>query len=290
MTDWSPRTRSPTDAPTLAGAPEEVFIFGIKTVLFTKERLLDTLARSLASERRVEIFHVNLRAVYLYHSNTDFRRSFDGVEAVFIDGMPMVWWGKLLGLPVTRMHRLTYLDWCPDFLNMLALRGRRLAVLGGAPESISLRRNELEKRYPGLSVFIHHGYLNINDNEAQNALLVGLSAFQPDVLMVAMGMPLQEIWISKYRDQLPPCLILPCGAFFDYLIDLIPTPPRVLGRLGLEWLARVIAEPRRLFPRYFLEPFFLIPVACKDAWAAIRGRSYVRSSEDEAEVNREEKR
>ena len=76
--------------------------------------------------------------------------------------------------------------------------------------------------------------------------------------MVGMGMPLQEHWIAENYDKLGNAVILPCGAAIDYFAGAIPTPPRWAGRLGLEWLYRLLAEPTRLWKRYLIEPWFLL--------------------------------
>jgi N-acetylglucosaminyldiphosphoundecaprenol N-acetyl-beta-D-mannosaminyltransferase len=81
-------------------------------------------------------------------------------------------------------------------------------------------------------------------------------------LMVGMGMPRQEHWVLDHLDTLPNCPILTCGACFEYIAGVQRTPPRWMGRIGLEWLARLVMDPRRLWRRYLLEPLSLIrPVA-----------------------------
>lgn len=103
------------------------------------------------------------------------------------------------------------------------------------------------------------------DNAAEAAAVTdAISAARPDVLLVGMGMPRQERWVARFRDRLPPCVILTVGAAFDYEAGVTPTPPRWSGRLGVEWLFRFAAEPRRLFFRYFIEPWSLIGPALAD--------------------------
>jgi N-acetylglucosaminyldiphosphoundecaprenol N-acetyl-beta-D-mannosaminyltransferase len=72
-----------------------------------------------------------------------------------------------------------------------------------------------------------------------------------------MGMPRQEHWIVDHLDKLSVNVILNGGAALDYFAGVIPTPPRWAGRLGLEWLFRLMAEPRRLWFRYLVEPWFI---------------------------------
>jgi len=127
-----------------------------------------------------------------------------------------------------------------------------------------------------VSIIVRHGRFEPDRNGPDNAeVLAAINDAQPDVLFVGMGMPRQESWILDNLDGLGGRVIFSVGAAFDYEAGAIPTPPRWTGRVGLEWLFRLASEPRRLFSRYLIEPWSLIPPAMEDIWAAIRpgGRS-----------------
>ena len=95
-------------------------------------------------------------------------------------------------------------------------------------------------------------------------MLREITDWRPDVLLVGMGMPRQERWIARHQHDLPPCVTFPVGAAFDYEAGAVATPPRWTGRFGVEWLYRFATEPRRLFTRYFVEPWSLIVPALAD--------------------------
>jgi len=94
--------------------------------------------------------------------------------------------------------------------------------------------------------------------------------FKPNVLFVGMGMPRQELWIADNVEALPQAVILPVGAAFDYEAGVQKAAPRWMGRLGVEWLFRLFADPKRLFARYCVEPWFLIGPALGDVREAMR--------------------
>jgi N-acetylglucosaminyldiphosphoundecaprenol N-acetyl-beta-D-mannosaminyltransferase len=73
--------------------------------------------------------------------------------------------------------------------------------------------------------------------------------------MVGMGMPRQEVWVLENREDIDARALFCCGALMDYVAGEIPTPPRWIGRLGFEWLYRLLSEPSRLWRRYLLEPW-----------------------------------
>ena len=107
------------------------------------------------------------------------------------------------------------------------------------------------------------GYFDLESSKNQN-ICDKINNFEPNILMVGMGMPRQERWILKNFDILQVNVILNCGACFDYIAGEQKTPPRILGKLGLEWFFRFLNDPNRLFRRYFIEPFYLIPLMFKD--------------------------
>ncbi len=103
-------------------------------------------------------------------------------------------------------------------------------------------------------------------------MLAEVAAFRPHVLFVGMGLPRQEAWIVANLDRLPACAILSVGAAFDYEAGVQTAAPRWTGRLGLEWAYRLARDPGRLFVRYCVEPWSLLPAALEDIRAARRRR------------------
>ena len=88
-------------------------------------------------------------------------------------------------------------------------------------------------------------------------MLAQIRDYAPDVLMVGMGMPRQEIWIEENLKDIFATAIFCCGGLMDLVAGEIPTPPRWLGPLGLEWLFRLFSQPVRTWRRYLLEPWFI---------------------------------
>jgi len=108
--------------------------------------------------------------------------------------------------------------------------------------------------YTHLDVYKRQGYVN---EEETAAVLQEINDYRPNILMVGMGMPLQERWIHKHRRSISANVIFPVGAFMDYKAEAIPTPPRWLASLYLEWMYRLVTEPRRLWRRYLVEPWWV---------------------------------
>ena len=109
------------------------------------------------------------------------------------------------------------------------------------------------------------------NSEENLRIIKKINQFSPNILMVGMGMPRQERWILNNFKQVSANAVLSSGACFDYIAGEQKTPPRFLGKIGLEWFYRLINDPKRLSRRYFVEPILLIPVVFKD----IRSRYFL---------------
>jgi N-acetylglucosaminyldiphosphoundecaprenol N-acetyl-beta-D-mannosaminyltransferase len=118
----------------------------------------------------------------------------------------------------------------------------------------------LRARHPGLRTAAHHGYFLASPAE-EAAAVAAVGAFRPGVLLVGLGMPIQERWLAGRRDELDAPVALTVGALFDYIAGAVPRGPRWLTDHGFEWLCRLRYEPRRLWRRYLLgNPAFFLRI------------------------------
>jgi N-acetylglucosaminyldiphosphoundecaprenol N-acetyl-beta-D-mannosaminyltransferase len=230
---------------------------GITVDAFTSNDLLSHAAQAIRDGKRGLLFgNHNLHSLYLSAKDERLRQFYDRCRVTHIDGMSLVLLGKLLGAPLEREHRTTYLDWIEPFLKEIELYGWRLFIVGGSKDFASTLPRRLKERFPYLQVATHHGFFS---SENQSALYREINQFAPHVLMVGMGMPRQEYWILNALPSLNANVVFNCGAAFEYLAGEKYRPPRWAGQMGLEWLFRMVSEPRRLAGRYLLEPFRLLP-------------------------------
>ena len=179
--------------------------------------------------------------------------------------MPIVALARLYGYALNREHRVTYADWVGPLMSEAADNQWRVFYVGSKPYVAEVGAEILRERFPGLQLRTMHGYFDTTRGRGQNEeVLAAIAEYKPNILMVGMGMPRQELWIQENFESLNADVILPSGAAIDYIAGAVPTPPRWAGRLGLEWAFRLAAEPKRLWQRYLVEPWSIVRIMMLD--------------------------
>ena len=241
--------------------------------LLGPELLADLRQRHGEGQRTIVGYH-NLHTLYVTRREADIRPFYDQADIIYADGMPLILWARLLGLDVTRDQRMTLSSWAPSVLEDFQGQGWRLFYLGATPEACEKGAAAFRKMAPGLEIETHDGFFDAQRDSVDNrALLSAIRTFRPDVLMIGMGTPRQERWILDNLADLDVPIIWSVGAAIEYFAGTKAPPPAIVGRLGLEWLYRLISEPRRLWYRYLVEPAFLTPAMVDDLRRRFSGGS-----------------
>ncbi|RMF56772.1 MAG: glycosyltransferase [Bacteroidetes bacterium] len=233
-----------------------ITLLGIQVDPLTISELNDCIAEAVARDVRWIIAHHNLHSIYLFHRDAKMKAFYAKAHVMHIDGMPIVFLGRLLGYDLYREQRVTYVDWVRPLMSAAREHRWRVYYLGGKPGVAERAAHVLRNEFPGLEIKTHHGYFDMEGDENE-AVLDDIQAYQPHVLMVGMGMPRQEHWVVQNLERIKAHAILTSGACFDYVAGAVPTPPRWMGYVGLEWLFRLMSEPRRLAYRYLIEPWYV---------------------------------
>ena len=205
------------------------------------------------------VFYANAHAVNLAARDPGFREALEAADLVFCDGKAVQWATRVLGEPVP--ERFTPPDWIDELCEMAVQRNARLFFLGGAEGVADRAAAKLREAHPGLEVRTHHGYFDPNSESGARAC-ASVNAYRPHFLLVGMGMPRQELWIHRHRDRLEAGVAMAVGGMFDYVSGSLWRAPRWITDHGLEWVARLAREPRRLAARYLLgNPAFVLRIA-----------------------------
>jgi N-acetylglucosaminyldiphosphoundecaprenol N-acetyl-beta-D-mannosaminyltransferase len=253
-----------------AEAPPPTTIFDIGVQTSPPAELLRRILSFAEDGRRRRVSYVNAHVLNQSFSNPDLRRALQGSDLVYCDGYGVRLAAKLIGLPVP--HRMTGADWIWGAAALCEQSRRSVYLLGSEPGSSAEAAAALRRWYPRLDVQgTHHGYFEIGSPHSER-VLEDIAEHRPDILLVGMGTPQQELWVDRYVDRLEAGVIWTVGALFDYLSGRMPRAPHWIADHGFEWIFRLVVEPRRMWRRYLLgNPAFLWRV-----WGERRRRRDVR--------------
>ena len=245
--------------------PQRIQVMGEPVDLVTCDEVVGFIARKVEARQKSVIVNHNSHSLALIHKHPQMRDLYDRADLIEVDSTPLVLWGKLTGKPISRGNRCTYLCWRDMFWRDADARRWRVFYLGGAPGVADKAADRLRRIAPGAVIETRHGYFDMTPGSAENEEVVrAVNAFRPDVIFAGMGMPRQEIWLEQNHDKLTGGVLIPVGAAFDYEAGVQKAAPRWTGRLGVEWAFRFASDPARLFHRYFVEPWGLMPLLMRD--------------------------
>jgi N-acetylglucosaminyldiphosphoundecaprenol N-acetyl-beta-D-mannosaminyltransferase len=136
--------------------------------------------------------------------------------------------------------------------------GRSIYLLGSDPGASAQAAAALKRWYPRLDVRgTHHGYFGLGTPHSDR-VVEHIAEQQPDILLVGMGTPQQELWVQRHFEEIDATVVWTVGALFEYVSGRIPRAPHWMSDNGLEWIFRLAVEPRRMWRRYLLgNPVFL---------------------------------
>jgi N-acetylglucosaminyldiphosphoundecaprenol N-acetyl-beta-D-mannosaminyltransferase len=245
---------------TTQDTPQAVRIFGIRFHKLTLNELLESILRFAKSPEKQIIAHVNIKAMNLVYQLPWYRDFMNAADLVFCDGVGVVLGARLLGYALQTRHRMTCPDWIEQLGIQCASNDVSLFLLAGFPGVAESAAQKLKDVAPALKISSHHGYFTKSGPENTDVIEI-INDFNPDILYIGLGMPLQEKWIAENYDKIHTRLFLPLGACLDFYTGDIVRAPRWMTDHGLEWLGRILTEPRRLWKRYLVgNPLFLLRV------------------------------
>lgn len=213
--------------------------------------------RSIVSGQKHTVLYHNLHSLYSYFTDKSLKAHYQGTT-VLIDGMPVIWLMQLFRKPVTREHRITYVDFIMPLMTLARDKGWSVYHVG---QHSTVQKKALEiisDQCPGIRISGHDGYFNQQPNSDESLEVIRqINAANSDIVLVGFGAPKQEAWLQAHRGLIEAPMVFTCGACMEYVAGAVRTPPRWMGPLGLEWSFRLIENPRRFAFRYLVEPILL---------------------------------
>jgi N-acetylglucosaminyldiphosphoundecaprenol N-acetyl-beta-D-mannosaminyltransferase len=241
-------------------APPQIRFLGVQ---------IDNLTMAEASERIVtltqaaepsQICFVNADCVNIAFTDEHYRDTLSHAQLVLADGIGVRLAGSILNQNVR--ENINGTDMLPFLCAAAEQADVSVYLLGGKPGVPEGAAQWIAERYPCLRIAgIRHGYFT---EEEQSQIAEEIKASGADILLVALGTPRQDKWISAHKDEVGAKVSIGVGGLFDFYSGRIPRAPVWMRELGMEWFYRFYQEPRRMWRRYFLgNAIFLYRVACE---------------------------
>jgi len=261
-TDRGDHTLSPATAALHAVEPrcvrQRVRIGKIDIDPLRFHEVLDIIDELVSRGRGGAIFTPNINHIVEAESNHAFQVAYRRTTLAVADGMPLIWLSQLIRSPLP--ERVAGSELTPSLMELAARRGWRVYLLGGAPGVAEEAGRLLERR--GVRIV---GWdaprIERDGSDRSGRAIERVRAAQPDLLLVALGAPKQELWIDRSADQLGSAVALGVGGSLDFLVGRRRKAPYWVSAVGLEWFFRLIQEPRRLWRRYFFDGLVFVRVA-----------------------------
>jgi N-acetylglucosaminyldiphosphoundecaprenol N-acetyl-beta-D-mannosaminyltransferase len=221
--------------------------------------LIDRIDRDTASARigrfleagvPHQIVTVNLDFLYLSEQDPEFRATINEADLAVPDGMPLVWLSRIIGTPLA--SRITGVELVHESCRLAARAGVGAFFLGGTPEVAASAAARARDLHPGLVVHQYAPPFGPISSDEDERIIDKILQARPGFLFVALGAPRQDLWIRAHRERLGVPVSMGVGCVLDLLAGATSRAPTWMQSAGLEWIYRLMREPRRLWRRYLV--------------------------------------
>lgn len=236
----------------------KVNLFDIKVDNVTMSEAIGVVKKRIEKKEKSRVYFVNADCFNKMHTDMKYYRTVQNGHFIFGDGSGVKLGGKITGQEVA--DNVNGTDMLPLLAKMCGDNGFSIFFLG-AQEGVAQKAAEkLKERFPKFTVAgTHHGFFDKNKESGKIIEIINKSG--ADILLVAFGAPHQEVWIDSYFKELNCSVMFGVGGLFDFFSGRIPRAPGWMRVFGIEWVYRLIQEPKRMWRRYILgNPLFVYRV------------------------------
>jgi N-acetylglucosaminyldiphosphoundecaprenol N-acetyl-beta-D-mannosaminyltransferase len=240
---------------------QTVNILGVRVGTQNSKMLIQFIADSIENGNKINIAYINIHTINQSLKDPWFREYLNRASRTYCDGYGVKLGAFLLGHHIP--ERYTAPDWLPELVATCVQNNYSMFFLGAKPNIAERAAANLIEKYPNLQIVgSHHGYFNTATNCHENESVIQmLNSIDFDILVLGLGTPLQEKWLDENWSRLNCLVALPVGAAFDYLAGEVWRAPRWMTDHGLEWLGRLIINPKQFWRRYLLGiPSYMIHI------------------------------
>ena len=240
----------------------EVCILGTSYDNVTTDQAVDQIYDFISRRKKCFVCTPNVDHVLRARNDKAFQDILEKSELVISDGIGVLIGSKILGTPLK--ENITGRLLVYKLAKLSVEKGVSIFLLGGRSQaSVDLARERLEKDYPGIHICGVYSppFMNEFSEEENREMVSRINSVEPDIVLVCFGSPKQEKWIANHVQQLASIVHIGVGATIDMLAGDVWEPPAWVTRNGLEWIVKLVQEPKRLWKRYIVgNPKFIFLV------------------------------
>jgi exopolysaccharide biosynthesis WecB/TagA/CpsF family protein len=237
---------------------DSVDLLGVSVTSGSSADVLAQIERRMDAADALFVAFANANTLNLASTNADYRHVLSEADLVLNDGIGVALGARMMNRRFP--ENLNGTDFLPSVLQLAASRGWTVFLLGGAAGTAEMAAANLCQRIAELRIAgVHHGYLTAESNAD---LVAAIRASGARVVLAGMGNPAQEFWLASNLEASGAQLGIGVGAFLDFAAGRVARAPLWMRRGRLEWVWRLMVEPRRLWRRYLVgNPLFLFRAA-----------------------------
>jgi N-acetylglucosaminyldiphosphoundecaprenol N-acetyl-beta-D-mannosaminyltransferase len=219
---------------------QHVNILGVNFINIRFEEMAEELAERVGNEQKAFVVTANPEIVMYADAHQRYKNILDSADYVVADGTGIVLASRLLNTPLK--ERVTGFDLTISLLQKADQNNWSVYLLGGRPEVNAKAAENIKVTYPGLKLAGHkHGFFDWKDS----GVIDDIQRTKPDIVLVALGFPKQEQWISLYQDRFEKGVFIGVGGTIDILAGKAKRAPVIWRKLNMEWLYRLLKQPSR---------------------------------------------
>lgn len=243
MVDWTPAKQEK-----LLGNNKRITILNTTIDVLNVKETINLVELYVKQKEPLHLMGVNADKINELNKNERLKQIVNSCGIINADGFSVIMASKYLGMPLP--ERVAGIDLMQNLVKLSEMKGYSVYLLGAKQEVVEMTADVLKKSYPKLKLIgVRNGYFK--EQEWPN-ISAELKSVHPDFVFVGITSPMKEYLIEYLQDDGNDSVFMGVGGSFDVISGAIPRAPMWMQKSGLEWLFRVIQEPRRLFKRYFV--------------------------------------
>jgi N-acetylglucosaminyldiphosphoundecaprenol N-acetyl-beta-D-mannosaminyltransferase len=221
---------------------QRVNILGTQVSSITALDLLADFKVAIQAKKLMQVAITPVNSILAAYKNPQVQNAYNTADYVLCDGMPG-------------------LDLLPSLVAFAANENFNLFLLGASPGVGEKLKEVILQQYPNCKIVGIYvpPFMPVFDAAENKKMVDAVNAAKPDIVLISLTAPKQDLWITQNKAQLHPALYVGIGGAFEVMAGLAKRAPKWMHGAGLEWLFRLIQEPKRMYRRYLIEAPLFIP-------------------------------